>query len=137
MPSQTFLQSSGYVNELVANSAQVAPASTTNYGDVTSIDLTPGTWDISGLLTLEANGATVTSANFGIGTATGNSAAGLLVGQNMTYIAPPSSSSIAGGAISPYTVVITTNTTYYLKLRVAYTVAVPVVYGRIAARRII
>lgn len=128
----------GYVGELVtATGSLVSAAASGNYGDVTSISLTAGDWDVSCIIYFEANGATVTSANFGIGTATGNSATGIVAGSNMTYLATPVvANPDVGGAIPPFRVSLSATTTYYFKLRSTYTVATPRATGRLSARRV-
>lgn len=107
-----------------------------NYGDLTSISLTAGDWDISEVL--EINGA-VTGTQFviGIGTASGNSSAGLNEGDNVAQT-PTGSTGASNDTLSvpAWRVPISSTTVYYFKYFALYTVGTPQARGRISARRI-
>lgn len=109
-------------------------ATTAQYGDVGggSIALTPGEWDFSGTIVIQ--GGTFTAAIIGVaGTTTGNSSAGLLLGDN--NMSDQAATTNSGNHISGVKVSVVANTTYYLKANITYTVA-PTVYGRMSARRV-
>lgn len=109
---------------------------TTVVGDLASISLTAGDWDISAVIAAFANGATVTAWAGGIGTTTGNSFGGSTEGDNRLFGALPTAATDMGIAIPPWRVSIAATTTYYLKIYAAYTVATPQASGRISARRV-
>lgn len=139
MPGQYFYKSASPIGAYVSASETSAtnfPA-TTAYGDLTSITLTPGDWDISLVGHATANGATVTQILFGVSTTSGNSATGLITGDNQAITASGSPSVNGGSTLAVPSVRVqpTVSTTYYLKYRAVYTVATPQAVGRISARR--
>jgi len=111
------------------------PTPSGTWGDLGSIVLTPGDWDISAIINTAINGATVTGIAVGIGTALGTSTTGLIEGNNYINIAVPVPTEGSGSSIASYRVNITTTTTYYFKVNASYTVATPQYVGRISARR--
>ena len=124
-----------YVESVVGS---VSNGSTGNWSDITSISLTAGDWDVTGIINHQANGATITQARMGISATSGNSTTGLVDGSNSTDL-PIAVNGVrfAGGAIPSYRVSIATTTTYYLKMNCVYSVATPQTLGaRISARRI-
>jgi len=128
----------GYVGESVESVAGPvsAPASNT-YGDITSITLTPGDWDISAIIVSILNtGVSITSVIGGIGTAAGSNGAGLVVGDNQGYSVPPTSQYLPSITIPPKRVSINATTTYYLKMWMSYASGTPQFQGRISARRV-
>ena len=121
-----------YVESVI--SAVNFPA-TTVYGDATSISLDAGTWDVHALATVSTNGATVVLWSIGISTTSGNSTAGLAVGDNWTNgDLPPVPSANAVSAIPAWRLVLGATTTVYLKYAATFTVATPQIYGRISAQ---
>lgn len=109
-----------------------------NYGDVTSLSLTPGVWDIDGLVVYESNGATTATLVYGgISTTTGNSATGLTEGDTLV-IGNQGTASGSRSSLEPfdYGVVVSTTTTYYLKGRVDNSITnVRYAYKLVARRR--
>ena len=113
-----------------------APASNT-YGDITSITLTAGDWDISAIAASVINtGVSITSVVSGIGTAPGTSGAGMSIGDNLGYSVPPTAQNLPTITIPPKRVLIASTTTYYLKMRMSYSSGTPQFHGRISARRV-
>jgi hypothetical protein len=110
-------------------------AATTQWKDITSITLTPGDWDIGASWWIEPSGATISSLNVGIGTASGNDATGMVNGHTGHSLRPSDSHDISFSQ-SPYRVSISVSTTYYLKFRGAYTVSDIDGKGGIWARRV-
>lgn len=107
------------------------------YGDLTSISVTAGDWDISGGVFQTANAATVTEVSMGISTTTGNSTAGLVGGDNrIDGIGAVTGTRNAGYVVASYRASLTATTTYYLKYESNFTVATPQAVGRISARRV-
>lgn len=111
------------------------PMATTQYGTLASISLTAGDWDVSAVVKVTPNGATITLCDFGIGTADGNSTSGMVPGDN-AYFPALNGSNAFGASIPPWRVSIAGTTTYYLKLYLAYSVATPQYECRISARRV-
>ncbi len=70
----------GSVGECISNSGSGNAPTAGQYGDVTSIALTPGDWDVSGQVMLTRAGATFTSVTFfaGFGTVSGYDGTGKL-----------------------------------------------------------
>jgi hypothetical protein len=105
-------------------------------GDLTSISLTAGDWDISAFATPQRNGATWTAVATGITATSGNSTTGRVVGSNWGEIVPGAANDSAVVAVPNYRVSLAGTTTYYLKMQGTFTVATPVNYGRLSARRL-
>lgn len=125
-----------YTQALVAVGSPVSASGSGQYFDVTSLSLTAGDWDVTGMIALIANGATVTYYTAGIGTATGNAATGLLLGTNQLDSYLPTSAFNASVSIPSYRVSLGSTTIYYLKAFSTYSVATPQAYGRLSARRV-
>jgi hypothetical protein len=87
------------------------------WADFTSLSLSPGEWDITGVVCTNNNGAvTAASAQVGISSTSGNSATGLNYGTNRVVQSIAATSGlIYTFAIPRYRVVVTITTTFYLK----------------------
>lgn len=109
---------------------------TGDFGDLGSMSLSAGDWDISFVLLAFANGATVTSVSLGISSTSGNSTTGLDQGDNRLSFREPNANTPSGCTIASYRVSLTAETTYYAKVSSAYSVATPQYRGRMSARRI-
>jgi len=126
------------------SSNQTAPA-TGVFGDITSISLTPGDWDIYGMARSNVGGGTtdltglemgvsadagalftdsVNMDNFVSMTATGNDAVERL-GNGKAW----------SGVVPQWRAKISSDATYYLKMKALYTGAAPFFVGRISARK--
>lgn len=129
---------SGMIGEQVrvAQTTSASFPATAIFGDLGSITLTPGVWDISCTLLCLANLASVTSFFTGVGTTSGNSSAGLVDGDNYLYAAFSASTQDLSLTVPSYRVLVTATTTYYQKVRATYTVATPQYRGRISAVRV-
>ena len=94
------------------------PFASADFGDLTSILLPVGTWDLSLLIYTNNNGVvTTTSIDYGVSTFPGNDSSGLVLGSNLIELAPVLLSSGAknSSSIPDYVVTVTTPTTYYFK----------------------
>jgi hypothetical protein len=100
------------------------------------VNLTPGDWDVSAILDIQANGATTTVWYMGISATSGNSAAGLSSGDNQSSGFLPTASLDGFSSIPPYRVSINSSTPYYLKYYAVYSVATPKATCRLSARRV-
>jgi hypothetical protein len=119
-----------------------AQTSSTNFpassvlGDLTSITLTPGVWDVSLSIWTTLNAAICTSVFGGIGTVAGNSSTGLAGGDTAFEGPPPTANYNSTFAIPQWRVLVTANTTYYLKYAAIYSSGTPQARGRLSAVRV-
>lgn len=133
--------SAGNIGEYVTAVVGTTNAPTTNqWGDLTSISLTAGDWDVYGVADADINNATWTQALLGISTTSGNSATGLTAGQTMVQYQFASSATtplILPLAIPFVRMSLSATTTVYLKMKCVYS-AGQAIYdgGRISARRV-
>lgn len=129
----------GFVGEYVESVAGVTNAPTsTQFGDLTSISLTAGDWDVNVTSYWDSNGSTFTALTTGVSTTTGNSATGLVLGSSRADFNHASSSTTVtefSQAISPIRFSLSGTTTVYLKFKAVYSAGTPQAYGRISARR--
>lgn len=129
---------SGYIGEIVSSAITTVTNAPTsgNFGDLTSISLTAGDWDV-GLQGHWRVNANVTSVLIGLGTVAGNDSTGLIIGSNQ---AVSTKTFTAGGveplSITPYRVSLSATTTYYYKYNATYTGVTPDLRGIISARRV-
>jgi hypothetical protein len=135
--------SAGNVGEYIEN---VNSASSTNmpatgtFGVDQSITLTAGDWDITAMLLVFQNSATVSIApDMFIGTVAGNDVTNRLLGvnycngDNTTGSGPSTTWSLS---VPSYRVSISATTTYYLKGKISYSAGTPQYRYRISARRV-
>lgn len=126
----------GSVGESVSSVQGAASVPTSGqYGDLTSISLTAGDWDVTGMVQFNANGATVTVIIMGISTTSGNSSTGLTAGSAVSNGPPPVVTYDVNLSVPPLRFSLSGTTTIYLKYFSTYTVAVPLAAGRLSARR--
>ncbi len=124
-----------YIEGLVSSPTNV-PAATTIVGDLTSISLTAGDWDVSATVLLNDNaGSTATFLDAGIGTASGTGTTGMLPGINNLRCAGTNAAGISV-SIPPYRVSQAGTNTYYFKAAVTYTGGTPQYRCRLSARRV-
>lgn len=125
-----------YVFSYIAPGAAVAAAATNTFGNITTISLTAGDWDVTGIAV--AAGAPVAS-NQTLGAVSlfsGNTTTDHQDGDNVIHAAPANGNVAAMCVIPNWRVLITATTTVYLKLRTNYSASAPTLYGRISARRV-
>lgn len=109
---------------------------TAQYGDLTSLLLTAGDWDVTAVLDAQYNGATVNNLRMGISTTSGNSSTGLNAGDNLVFSQGPTIAYDISEEVANFRLSLNTTTQVYLKYFSVYTVAIPQAAGRISARRI-
>lgn len=109
------------------------------YGDLTSIVLQPGVWDVSAMAVYFSNGAvTTTSISAGFSTNSGNDATGLSTGVNLSVAQKGTGSGTYNPlAVIPQAVTTTSTTTYYLKALAVTSITNLQVGYNISARRIL
>jgi hypothetical protein len=129
----------GNVGEYVASVAASTSAPTTGqFGDLTSISLTAGDWDVTGMVHFDSSGATWSNVDAGISPSSGTSFASQVQGDNILRAswANTSTATTEHNLTLLYRVSISTTTTYYLKFLVTYSAGTPIGQGRISARRV-
>lgn len=127
----------GEYKESIISVATNFPGASGAYGDMTSLSLTAGDWDVSLAVYLVQNGATITpSVRAGISATSGNSATGLVPGSNAFNTLPPTAASESFVVVPNYRVSLSGTTTYYAKLVGTYSVANPQFLCRFSARRV-
>ena len=112
--------------------------STTTFGDLTSISLTAGDWDVTAFGYAEVASGTWTVARVGISSTTGNSSSGLTLGTNEALQScNPANAMVNIPLVVPsFRVSLASTTTYYMKFSATYSAGQPVCRGRISARRV-
>jgi hypothetical protein len=132
----------GYVGEYVESvvSAVNSPSSGA-YGDLTSISLTAGDWDVTLNAHVSRNGATVNNNSayqIGVSQTTGNSSTGLVIGSNLHYLrSPTTADNESDGTVAVYHQSLNGTTTIYAKFRAEYASGGPPQWdGRLSARRV-
>jgi|SRR5665213_961464 len=132
----------GNVGEAIRSFGQVSAASFPASGvwfNVTSISLTAGDWDVSGIVVFEAGPSASTSAtgaalSFNSGNTTTDQVLGDNMGQGGATVANTSNVTLS---IPTYRYSLATTTTVFIKAQLNYsTKAGMVVDGRISARRV-
>lgn len=131
----------GYVGEYVSSLAGFSNAPTsTQYGDLTTISLSAGDWDVSMIGKWTRNGATWSYADILIATAgAGNNPADLVSGDNTDAFAFASTATAIEDfvqVVPPRRYSISATTTFYFKYSATYTGGPPRLRGRITARRV-
>lgn len=130
----------GVVGEYIESVIGSTSAGTSGqYTDSTSIDLTPGDWEVNAMLHFYRNSATFTSMEIelGISVNAGNTASGLVSGSNYQFSDFGTTQNNHDLNVNGYRMSLASNTTVYLKTYVAaYTVGTPKLTGRLSARRV-
>lgn len=128
----------GYYGEYTSSAVTVATLypTTGQYGDLASISLTAGDWDVGWNLKQGANGATITDCQYGVGTAAGNSATGMTLGDNSQSTGGATTAYDFSASVAGIRQSVAGTTTIYLKYFCDYSVATPKATGRISARRV-
>lgn len=114
---------------------------TTVVGDLTSLSLTAGDWDVTANVFFISNGATYTAIDLEIAitSTTGNSTTGIVNGSNQAEFNPGAAFTIFTSVslcVPSFRVSLASTTTYYLKVYAgAYSAGTPQAAGRLSARR--
>lgn len=132
----------GYIGEYIESVVSTLtnfPGTTGNLGDATSISLTAGDWDVEFIVLLnEAGGSLTTQMDVGISTTSGNSATGLVLGENRfrngdnTVVISTTARTLG---VPSYRMKLSGTTTVYGKLLGNFTVGTPQFRCRLSARR--
>lgn len=131
--------SSGQIGEIIESSPGSAALGTsatwTNY---TSIPLTAGDWDISGIIHYDPLTASTTSTTcqMAISVNSGTTTTDHVAGSNWIYFATTGAAGLPrNGTIAAYRLSLSGSSVVYLKTNATYTIATPKIMGRISARR--
>jgi hypothetical protein len=132
--------SAGHVGEYIESSILIGSAIslTTNVAsNVTSISLTAGDWDVSGIVRIHSNSDS-TSFTQGLGSIGSTSATVEVVNVNMSTPAVVVLSGVnyCGLGVPTTRISLASTTTIYLVARATFTVSTAQAYGNITARRI-
>jgi hypothetical protein len=136
----------GYVGEFIRGYATgVTAAASGTFGDVVSISLTAGDWDVScNLEMIPQAGTTISLSPNGtddvaISAYSGNTTTDHVPGDNLYQFNPYGTASTTiqavSGSIPSFRVSLSGTATYYLKGKIYYSSTAPIWYGRISARR--
>jgi hypothetical protein len=111
---------------------------TDTYGDLASLSLTAGDWDVTGVVEYILNsGVSITKCLLGISTTTGDSGTGLVAGSNQNLTPqPPTAVANQSLVVPSYRVSLAGTTTIYLKGLMSYSSGTPQYAARISARRV-
>lgn len=130
---------SGFIGEVISSSvANVNAATSGTYGDLTSITLSAGDWDVYIIGGWNQSGSTWQATRFGISTTSGNSTTGLTFGQtefNNSFASSATTPTLVSANLGPVQFQLTGSTTVYFKYRSTYTGGPPTASGTIIARR--
>ena len=128
----------GSVGELVSSTVVSAGVGLTDatYSNITTISLTAGDWDVSGIVAI-TTGATTTTSYINYGVSTTSAATGSL-GQ-MGSITTPATIAATVDFVTPVPTTrlsLASTTTIYLVTRAGFAVSTAAAYGVIRARRV-
>lgn len=121
-----------YIESIVASFANTPVSGSA--GDITSISLTSGDWDVMVVAEVTANGATWSRADIGIGTSSGNVSP---IGDTRQQQSWTNSSTVPTQVTgtSFYRAQVSGTVPYYLKIVSTYSAGQPQARGKICARR--
>ena len=132
----------GYVGEVISSTVDVTVGvslTTSTAKTVTSISLTAGDWDITGMVSFNGNGATtVTLTAGGINTTTNTLPAAYEARATAVFAAAstPFATSPIGSVVPTVRAQLTTTTTYYLVAVLNFGISTAGAGGTIYARRV-
>lgn len=119
-----------------STTAGVSITSSAQWINVAQINLTTGSWSVSGWADQSLNGATMTGgAGIALSAFSGNTTTDHTTGDNASDGAPPTATYDINVSIPNWTVNNTSAGTYYLKVRFVYSAGTPKSSARITAIR--
>lgn len=111
-------------------------AGTNVFGNICSVTLTAGDWDVTGQAVFFLNGATVTACEGAVSLFSGNTRTDHNEGDNVMLTFPPTAAIDNCVCIANWRVNVTTSTNVFLKGLFTYSAGTPQMGGRLSARRI-
>ncbi len=127
--------SAGYIGEQIRNTGSSVSVSNNSPTTITSISITAGIWDVSGLLQMTNTGNVASLVQIGIGTTT-NSFTGTTNGDSTYYWSGPGSGSNLIASIPSFRVTLSSTTIYYLVGQCNFLAGSTSCNGRISATRV-
>jgi hypothetical protein len=124
----------GRIGQYIESIGNTTTAASTTYGDMTSISLTPGDWDVTAVNYFNS-GTAITVAITGISTTSGNSSTGLVAGSNQAVDVRADSAHDWTQVVPSYRMSLSATTTVYLKASATYTGTFTCSF-RLSARRV-
>jgi hypothetical protein len=136
--------SAGYIGEVKSSAitTQQNVPTTDQWGDLTSLALTAGNWQVYAQIRFNTATSTgATSFQVGVSSTSGNNSTGLTAGDTLTgYSASSSITGITNQTypitVPPIVLQLSGSTTYYLKYLCTYTNGQPLALGKLVATRI-
>jgi hypothetical protein len=129
----------GFIGEYTESVVSVAQNATTTaeWGDLTSLTLTSGDWNLVGFINFTRNTGTWSAIRTGIGTEPGNTSGSMVSGSDRAFSGWSSTASnVEGDAHTIFRRFLTTTASIvYLKYQVTYTAGNPQVQGALKCRR--
>lgn len=126
-----------FIQSVTDGSPVTPPSGSSTYFDITSITLSAGDWDVSAIPSAICSSGTCSEFIGGVSLTSGNSATGLVFGDNWVDGPGPVHASFeVSRTISGWRVSASGSTTVYLKGFLVYAGGTTSGYGRISARRV-
>lgn len=129
----------GNYGEYISSYGAVTNApGTGNYGDLASVSLSTGDWDVTLVQSGNFNGAVITNMFIGVGTIAGNNNPNITNQGGDDQVNIPFSSTVIttpSGSLPNVRVLLAATTTIYYKILATYSAGTPQFKGRISARR--
>lgn len=129
---------SGYIGEYVESVISTFQTITNNVTsqNLTSISLTAGDWDVTGMVTFTINGSNIDMCYAGISLYSGSTDTDRVQGKNWLQTREPNVYVNTSVTIANYRISISSTTTVYLKVYAEFTSGNPKALGTISARRV-
>lgn len=126
----------GFIGERIENTATSVSMTSTVAKTITSIALTPGIWDISGIATTIATGGTTLATVLVVNISTTDNTIVGTAGIQSFQTNNATGQAITSGSVPAYRVTLTANATYYLVCNVFYSSTTAPTTGRLSATRV-
>lgn len=127
----------GNIGEYISSSVDTTSVTTAIFNDITSIDVTPGNWSLSFNISHGVNTAVAfTGFRAFMGTTAGNNVTGFAAGDNGANIGTPVANSDMAASVADFRVSVSATTTYYMKVKGAWSSGAPEWQARISATRV-
>lgn len=124
-----------YVSAKVLQASRISAAGSGTWTNITSISLTAGDWDVTGVVEGQLAGATTTTFDIALSAFSGATTTDQVQGDNQIEVYPPTSTVDSSASIPAWRVSLSGTTTIFLKFAYAFSAGTPKAFGRISARR--
>lgn len=127
----------GSVGEYVQSVVAAVPYTSGTVTNITSISLTAGDWDVTGMIVGQGGSSSTLGPNFtNISLFSGATTTDLVIGDNTQYWTAAAASTSSGGNVPLWRLSISGTTTVYLKINSTFVGGSPTAWGKLAARRV-